>query len=258
MKFILSHVPKTGGKSFDLYIRTCLGLKDKDVFRLNNQKMARTIRGFDQTFIDATQLVYAQSLYCTFAGLPPEYKRVTILRDPVDRAVSQFGYFKHFRRDNLSVGRIIRDEHWTIDDFISPYNDVAMFYLFPLVLMFGCESYDHSTYEPDRLVETAKKVLDGFDFVGFTDRYREDMDRFANEFNMHGELTRENKTPSYKRITITDSQRKRYTDILEREYEVYNHIRRQYDQDSSRGGYKPQRRLEPCKESHWYRGHIRV
>jgi len=213
-KFIFPHVPKSAGRAFGEGLANAV---DGEVFHLNN---AQFLKNTPPRFVfERCDLIWGHFSYHTLPRLSSDYKRVAMIRDPVDRAVDNYDYFMNMENPMRS-SRIMMSENWALDDFISSDNNRTVFHLYPTMFTFGVDGFVKQQ-DPEKLVKRAIDTLSKFHFVGFVECFDESVKRLGV-----GEYRKTHMTPDEHKSKITDEQRERFRNVLEPEYEIYNTIRK--------------------------------
>jgi hypothetical protein len=161
------HIPKTGGTSFHQVLTSWYG----------DDRVSPTIasRRFADVMVQYKDFaaISGQMHYGLGDKLPEDRIKVTIIRDPIDRALSQYFYSKETR-----ANRTTRDKEMyelSLEDFLSQsddarlteYSNVYSRHFAPLCAEFHTGS---GNFDDSRLLQFAKEALSLFDVVGlFTD-----------------------------------------------------------------------------------------
>lgn len=224
-KFLHMHLPKTGGMALQAFL----------VEQLGAARVSPLLGGIKLT--DALlQWWDIQAISGHFAArqgdtLPRDRLCMTVLRDPIERFVSEFNYNKHdVDALLLDAKRFTHD----LDEYCSTLayapietSSVQMGMLYPL----GTDAQTRLT--ADEMLSAACRALDQFDLVGIT----EALDDFAAMLTAtmawpHQPLYRVNVTSNR---TLTDAltlaQRTTITHLIEPEFELYHYALSRFRRD---------------------------
>jgi len=160
--YIFTHIPKTAGTSIKESLIMMHGLEEIffDYNRpFSDGEFKRNIKCITQSFINRrnrkVKIIFGHFMtgkYCkyTLAGFVkrPDYSYVTFLRDPLQRAVSHFYYWKRIEGADNKVWVKFTKENWDLERFLTS----SYFANFQSKFLYGCN-------------------LNIFDFVGVTEQY---------------------------------------------------------------------------------------
>lgn len=234
---VFHHVPKCGGTSLVTAVRTryllshrhivgdasvqaALAVKpdiEKDIYELN--KEVRLFRRQYLNYLLETGVTWVSG-HMTFCAAAHEryhanYKFITVLRNPVDRYISEYIHRAHKHGDTYYNTSLSLDEYLESD--IGQIQSQAI-----------CEYFSSSnksakdTHDTD--YENAKNNLAKFDVIGFVD----EMDKFNRQLNaaldINVNVGHQNKSVKSSRETtqiVSDEHRKKIEKICEREVELF-------------------------------------
>jgi hypothetical protein len=166
------HLPKTAGKSFQAALEARFGtslLEDYASFPMNTPEVERTRSALEASLQNADrEFAGVQCIHGHF--LPVKYllmatRRpltfVTWLRDPVDRVLSNYYYWKRAYEPESSppLHRKVVEEDWSVERFCLCSEMRNMYAQF----LWGFP-------------------VENFDFIGVTEHYDEDLAYFADRF----------------------------------------------------------------------------
>jgi hypothetical protein len=164
--------------------------------------------------------------------LPNDRYSITLLREPVDRIISEFYFEKKSRSTGKSDNQIgsINFVEWVASLDIGEVQHVMngqLAYLWP----FGW--HEPSLLPAGERVEAAKRALDEFDVIGMQDSMAETLALLSYALGGHSlpVAPHDNRTPG--RISVDDlptATLRRLRKILEPDQEVYEHARKLFRQ----------------------------
>lgn len=143
-----------------------------------------------------------------------KYAMVTLLRDPVDRWISEYYYRKHHK---------IGDPEMGIEEYMTSPFGKAQGTQYVLYLGGRSNGNDHGSPEA---VRRAKKNIENFAIIGFLDKLGDFVDRIQYRFGIRLNIGNKNVTPKKQdREPISKAIRGQIENICERDYEIYNYAR---------------------------------
>jgi hypothetical protein len=172
--------------------------------------------------------------YCKSAFDPyhDRYKFVTVLRDPVERVISSFMYGKGKGLNYAPDGKSVAPSE-ELEYFLSSVR--GNFETNQYVAFFGGS---HTTQSFENNLEQARKNVDDFDLIGFTDSMPHFIDRFNRLFNLELKVERlrttekvlNTKFSNEEKLAFhqlfTDDVKQRIADMSQGDYEIYNYARK--------------------------------
>ncbi len=146
-----------------------------------------------------------------------QYAFITILRDPVERWISEYFYNRSHSRANANM---------TMEDYLeSPYGSAQGT---QYVLYLGGRS-NRNDHESRQAVQRALRNIDRFAVIGFLEDLSLFEQQFRHRFGVRVDIGRKNVTafnPS--REQITPEMRKKIENICERDCEIYEQARQRF------------------------------
>ncbi|RJP83248.1 MAG: hypothetical protein C4522_01240 [Desulfobacteraceae bacterium] len=162
----------------------------------------------------AGHIPFSEIAFRNFGG---QFATFTLLRDPVDRWISEYYYNRNHQRPNAKM---------PIEEYIMSGFGKAQGTQYVLYIGGRSNGNDHESLAA---VQRAKENIEKFAVVGFIDKLDDFVDRFHHRFGIRLEIGRKNVTPlDNGRDSISDSFRRQIENICERDYEVYNCARRKF------------------------------
>ena len=171
---LFNHIPKTAGSTMKEVLWRAVG-GDRVLFATtigsHREQLGEISRRLDRS-LDGPYAVVAHTGWGVEAALPSRhcYRPFTVLRDPVQRTVSEFFYA---RDDRASLPAEMSLEEYLTDQPLRAYNSQTAF-------LGGLTARHHLQGEPlsrDRydaeLLERAKRNLEAHEVVGLTERFDE-------------------------------------------------------------------------------------
>lgn len=187
MKIAHVHIPKTAGNTVREAFRRAY--PQSRVERANNRKhMERMVDGNPPNF-DFVQGHLPFALWPVMPG----FRWVTVLRDPVERVVSQYNFIVQSGTDVSEPTSVrMRSEGWSFGDFIRSDDEGALAKLFAHTYFLGrgdapeehaCRALDHMDW-----VATTNRLDESLEAIGFPAGRRENVTRSKAYNPTEGEL----------------------------------------------------------------------
>jgi len=224
-KLIYQHTPKTGGSSLKLAIES--NYKKKELMYIYDieKKEARKDLTWYRNYYYGLSARKKRRIKCIlghsaagFVGVIGEpFKAFTLLRDPVDRAISlyyyglslpdntQYKFARMIKDNNLTLEQIFGEDldKWTDgNDPYSPFNEFFNGQIRSILRprrhdlkWFLCGPKEHNESLEKETLRAALDILEKHYVVGFQEHFKESLDLFARRFGWKGEL--------YHRVNVT-------------------------------------------------------
>ncbi len=133
----------------------------------------------------------------------------TLLRDPIERVVSLYWYFKQ---------EMIIEPDWSVEDFIQRSHGAINYYAYKFSGL-PPHLYSHC---PQLAIDRAVQAILSYNVVGFTD----DMPSFLDQISIGGEtIKRFNETQFKGELTLQDLEKIRQNNILD--IQIFERVRRE-------------------------------
>ena len=196
------HIPKTAGQSFIRILQQAYG--QEQVLHINRGKLIRTKQQLKALSPNRFKVIHGHLPYQEF--LSPHNtdctKIITFLRDPVERVLSNFRYYRRMKDERIKAGKKVRHYH-DLQDFIQLEERQNVMTSF----LNGLE-------------------LEALFFLGFQEDFRQDVKLLARKLEWDvpesAYETRKNTTSA---ATVSDTIRNQISDLNKLDVELYNRAR---------------------------------
>ncbi|PNS09227.1 Wzt carbohydrate-binding domain-containing protein [Solilutibacter silvestris] len=223
------HIPKTGGTAIREYLIAQVGASQITPL-LGGVRLSDALLQWEHKQILSGHVVFHQG-----DDLPHDFYALTVLRDPVDRFLSDLFYGKHQSPDQPRDARLRLADLDSYIDAIEHKRQDAVALQLSMLYPIGAKESD-SNLDISQKLAAAKSALDKFDLIGI----QEDLDDTACMLAAamgwsQKPLERANQT--WKRASVKDlstTQRRQVESILAPEIELYEYARRRFQQDRRR------------------------
>jgi len=219
-KYLMSHRHIVGDASVKATMATHPDL-EKDIFSLNQE-----VRLFRRQFLNylletENTWVSGHMTFCNVAyeNYHDKYKFITVLRDPVERYISEYIHRAHKQGDTYYNTQLKLDEYLESD--IGQIQSQAI-----------CEYFASSTKKANEIngddYQAAKSNLAKFDLIGFTDEMATFNTSFNEMLNININVGHKNKSVKSKSETgniITAEHRQKITKMCQQEIELYDYAK---------------------------------
>lgn len=175
------HVPRTGGMTMDGILRRLQTryrrADDADILARPHRFQRGVIAGH----------ITSKALWV----IPRDAAKFTLLRDPVSHAVSLYAWARALRHDKAHMakgGDAVRlvDAAYDLDfmGFLTSEDRLLCSYMRnPQTRIFGCGNHYVAPHVMGpHLLQRAIRVLEGFDYVGVTDRFEQSIEGICERF----------------------------------------------------------------------------
>ena len=230
-KIFFLHVPKCGGTSTDAAIQKAY--RWKACVHLNSRASQRSAQFLKEEmdihrnqilpyFLEQELLKYVSGHFVfdedIFEKYSPQWNFVTLLRNPVDKYISQ--YFYNSRKDShqhFAINESL-DEYIETDEGKSLGND--------LVRRFAGKSFRNNLKSSQKkAIDQAVENLKKFRLVGLLEEMDSFISGFKHCFNATLRVKQKNKNPEKKESAISPEILNEIENLCENDLEVYHKIR---------------------------------
>lgn len=212
------HIPKTGGLSLRAYLNRFFAKPEicppnslRNLLKYSDEELARF------------RFIRGHLPYNIVTLLPAVPVRITFLRDPFERTLSNYAYLKtrpdislYRQATSLSLAEYLQDPRVSHNQ-----TDMMTYYLsawFPV----------RGRRERHRNLRLALARLDDFEFVGITERYAESLELLAHTFGLPPARTMPRRNVSENRRPLDDltpAERAQIDAMTRLDQQVYAHAR---------------------------------
>jgi len=201
--FIFDHLPKTGGSAMRVVFEQIFGVTN----------VSPAVSGRSEHWAKERFSSYRMIVGHFHSPVPVEFvkdgrARMTVLRDPIDRAVSEYFYYRNnVERVPWNKLSILAKDHdlFTYIKLLAGSRDVIVSNFYSRHF---ARQISRSLHSDTKILSLAKEALDRYDFVGIQEQMVDTVDLFCCRFGLPPvfDLPRINETSS--RVTIGDLDRK--------------------------------------------------
>jgi hypothetical protein len=188
-KLVFIHMPKCAGRS----VIDLLNKNYTNVLQMNNIPLLATMT-IDE--IDAYDLVAGHIAY-QYMKIFNQFKCMTILRDPLERTISQYN---HFMTMNTSVeeAEILKLHNYTFLDFVSTSNPNLSLWTNIYTVQLGDEG--SVIYNIKEYLKRAIIALGEMDFIGIYEQWDETIDTLKAKYHLKGDVVHLGNTPKINKV----------------------------------------------------------
>jgi len=173
------HVPKCGGTSVDTLVLSAF--RPGEVWRLELPIGCREWNPAPLRF----PCYSGHVPYHLLTRLPPKAAVFTFLRDPIDRAMSAYYFYRQFGRDGLLAQKVMAGLERVCDlplaEFLRAEPEVAAAYFGNVQTLMLCPTRPDGPLTRDHLT-AATRTLERLAFVGLTERFAESVVALCRRF----------------------------------------------------------------------------
>ena len=221
-KILFLHLPKTAGTALhDLLVRQ---YGEGDVTR-----PLGTI-GFDDALVDYEdfQVICGHLMASPGARLPADRVALTVLRDPIDRFLSQYNFLKF----NVGHGMVdARIREGTIDEYVQTLRpgDMSAINL-QTEILYPLGTDERRLLSWEERAAAAKRALDGFDFIGVHEELDDFICVLGARFGWPRDslLKRHNVTDRREGASLSAGCRETLERLLQPDMDVFRHAQARF------------------------------
>jgi len=213
LKLAYVHIPKCGGRTFSSFLRQHFhraGMCNSPHWDYENEK---PFSYFD--------LIHGHFAFDEIP-LPRCFRYITLLRHPVDRAISQYNHFMELPH-SLKKTKIVKEENWSFLDFVSTANRSVSFWVHPSIAFLGGfkrgGDIDHTFEEVFK--DAVYNLCWNFDFVGILEEWDRTIETVKTKYGVNAEVVNRGITPEDKKHIITEEDKKAAERYLEMDIALY-------------------------------------
>src|SRR5579862_875451 len=202
-KFLFDHLPKTGGTAFRTVLERIFGVESVTP-HLEGRSEIWAVQRFP-----AAQLISGHFL----SLMPTEgrwfgRKRLTLLRHPVDRAISEYFYWRHHGDGGVADRLGDWAGRYDISDFFRAREESEETGAVNFCAKHFASRISRDLGDKKRTLALAIKSLKSYDFIGIYERLRDSVDMFCWQFRLPpvDDVPRVNVTSSRIRVGDLDSR----------------------------------------------------
>ena len=203
-KFLFDHLPKTGGTAFRTVLEQVFGAENvtphlecrSEIWAVQRFPAARLISGHYLSLMPAEGRWFGR-------------KRLTLLRHPVDRAISEYFYWRHHARDGGVADKLGEwAQRYDIADFFKARAESDETGAVNFCAKHFASRISRNLGDKERTLSLAMKSLKSYDFIGICERLSDSVDMFCWQFRLPpvDNVPRVNVTSSRIRVGDLDSR----------------------------------------------------
>ena len=209
-RLIYLHVPKCAGRT----LKTLLFNNYDRHYEVNNMVK---FRQWKQPVFKDVDLIFGHIVYCYVKDFD-RYKKATILRDPIERTISQYNHFVNMPTKVVDSGEM-KEKKITFKKFLET-NDINLkLWVNAYCTFFGDE--DREQYNIRTFFKRAMDTICNLDFVGIYEQLDETVNRMKKKFGLKGEYSTTGITPAKFKYTLTDDDIEMANKVLKPDINLY-------------------------------------
>jgi hypothetical protein len=221
MKLLFMHMSKCGGRSFYEFLSSNYGTwaNWSDGIELSSE-------GF--VTINELPLIFGHIKYEN-AKKFKDHKIITVLRDPLERTISEYNHLMTQNVDFFGV-RMMKEGNYSFMDFVKSIHKMIIGW----VNFYTAHLFDPETrpVSEDEFISVGRATLKKFDFVGIYENMAETVNIMKVKYGLVGDLPVIGKTTKKNKIAkLTDEERVEAKKHLRMEYEIYEFGRELFKKD---------------------------
>ena len=177
--FIFDHLPKTGGTALRLVFEQIFGPD-----QVSPSVLSRTERWAEKNFSRYRMIVGHFHCPIPHTGRAEKRVRLTILRNPLDRAISEYFYYRNdvekLPWHNLALYSKDHDLY-AYTNLLEAQGNIAVSNRFAHHF---AEQLSRGPWRESRLLSLAKEALADYDFVGVQEQLADSVDLFCSKYDL--------------------------------------------------------------------------
>lgn len=217
--FIFDHLPKTGGTALRAAFDQIFGASG-----VSPPVLGRTERWAEERFFQYRMIVGHFRYPVPFAGRSETRVRLTVLRDPIDRAISEYFYFRNnverlpwhkltmYAKDHDLYGYL---------ELLESEQDIAISNRYAHHF---ASQVSRVQWRESRLLALAKEAISAYDLVGVQEQLPDFLDLFCATYKLPAVLQLPRANPTFGRLALEDldsSARERLIRLNGADLELY-------------------------------------
>ena len=215
-RLIFMHMPKCAGRS----VKALLNANYGSVLEVNNMNWLDKQKSED---LVGFPLIMGHIQFCNIRRLIDHYRFITILRDPLERTISQYNHFMT-KKTSVKEAKIMRDGNYSFIDFVSANDFRLEPWVNSYVTYLGATGWTYNLLE---FYQRAKLNIRKLDFIGIYEKLKESIEMMKEKYFLKGDLKTIGKTPENdKLVKLSASDEGLAKECLEPDYILYEMAKR--------------------------------
>jgi hypothetical protein len=231
-KFIFDHIQKTGGTAFKIVLEQIFGVQN-----ISPAVSGRSELWAEQRYSDYTVINGHFHSPIPITGGRRERARITMLRDPIDRAVSEYYYYRNdVARVEWNKLAVLAKDHdlYGYVKLLEANRDAAISNLYARRF---ASQLSRQLWSEKKILALAKAALDRYDFVGIQEQFVDSVDMFCCQFGLPPvtDTPRINTTSSREKLENLDRRTREQLVRMNRlDIELYNYALARFQKEKRR------------------------
>ena len=219
-KFAQVHIPKTGGNSLRVVLeRQISNCRTLELNSPEESKIFAESSALEKVKFD---LITGHFAYGSDANLPRRFRYFTMLRDPVERVISQYHHLMSLVT-SFELAQQMRQERWSIGQFVR--SGAAKPLVFSYVYYLGAFHQEPAprAVTLNELVErVVVNLATQFEFVGILERWDECLVCLRDQLGFEiVDIPHRNTTPDTAKLPISPQEREEVRAAIGIELQIY-------------------------------------
>jgi hypothetical protein len=227
LKLAFVHQPKSAGRS----------IADFLIQNFNRPQLLNNYEILENHFPE--ELCYFNLIYGHFGyqtiNLPRIFRYVTVLRDPIERTISQYNHFMHMP-NNFDFTKDMREKNYSFRDFITDDNpNIAYFVNVYTAFLSGVKPPEQLVYNV-LFYRALQNLQFNFDFVGIVERYDDTIRLLKKKYNLKGSPKVIGKTPEKYKNDISEEDLELAKTNLQPDTVIYEVAKELFNESLAKNG----------------------